>query len=274
MIEHLSLESVHLARTVKFDIYTPPAFKADNSGTLLLCNDGQDLVSMNFGAILKTLFENGVLKPIIIVGIHCGNDRMNEYGMSSGPDYMGRGSKGALYQRFVLEELLPALHTHLAVQQFAEYAYAGFSLGGLSAIDIVWNHPGLFSKVGVFSASLWWRSKSPNSKDFNPEQDRLMHRQISLSNYHPGMKFFFECGELDETEDRNKNGVIDSIDDTLDLMKILVRKGYREGSDIKYLQLPDGSHDVATWARALPVFLNWGWKKSLNSPKTISVENR
>jgi len=121
---------------------------------------------------------------------------------------------------------------------------------------------------------LWWRSRSPNSKDFNPDLDRLMHRQISLGDYHPGMQFFFECGELDETEDRNNNGVIDSIDDTLDLMKILVRKGYREGSDIKYLRLPDGRHDVATWARALPVFLSWGWKKSLISPKTISVENR
>ncbi|HTE26997.1 alpha/beta hydrolase [Flavitalea sp.] len=264
MIEPLSLESVPLARTVKFDIYTPSAFTANSSGTILLCNDGQDLVSMNFGDIVKHLFETGTLKPIIIVGIHCGDDRMNEYGMTSGPDYKGRGSKGALYQQFVLEELLPTLHRHLAVDRFAEYAYAGFSLGALSAIDIAWNHPELFSKVGVFSGSLWWRSKSQKAKDYNPDQDRLMHRQMSQGNYYPGMKFFFECGELDETEDRNKNGVIDSIDDTFDLMKILVRKGYREGADIKYLQLPDGRHDVATWARALPVFLNWGWGKSLN----------
>ena len=28
------------------------------------------------------------------------------------------------------------------------------------------------------------------------------------------MKFFFECGTEDETEDRNGNGIIDSIDDT------------------------------------------------------------
>jgi hypothetical protein len=73
------------------------------------------------------------------------------------------------------------------------------------------------------------------------------------------MKFFFECGEHDEEEDRNKNGVIDSIDDTLDLMRLLVKKGYREGRDIYYLQLPDGRHDVPSWAKALPTFLNWGW---------------
>ncbi len=41
-----------------------------------------------------------------------------------------------------------------------------------------------------------------------------------------GMKFFFECGTLDEAGDRNNNGIIDSIDDTKDLISALVDKGY------------------------------------------------
>ena len=64
---------------------------------------------------------------------------------------------------------------------------------------------------------------------------------------------------LDETEDRNKNGVIDSIDDTIDLMRVLLQKGYKEGKDMQYLQLPKGKHDVPTWAKAFPTFLKWGW---------------
>ena len=28
-----------------------------------------------------------------------------------------------------------------------------------------------------------------------------------------------------------------------------------------YLELEDGTHDVATWAKAFPVFLEWGWGK-------------
>ena len=68
------------------------------------------------------------------------------------------------------------------------------------------------------------------------------------------MKFFFECGEHDEEEDRNHNGVIDSIDDTIDLMRLLLLKGYREGRDFYYLQVPDGRHDVASWSRAFPKF--------------------
>jgi hypothetical protein len=65
---------------------------------------------------------------------------------------------------------------------------------------------------------------------------------------------------LDEKSDRNNNGIIDSIDDALDLMMELKRKGYPAES-IKYLELPDGKHDVPTWANALPVFLQWGWGK-------------
>src|SRR5688572_15326730 len=138
MIESLSLESIPLKRTVKFDIYSTHAFMADSTSTLLLCNDGQDLIAMNFVDIVRPLFSKGKLKPVIIVGIHCGDDRLDEYGMASGPDYKGRGSKGALYHQFVLDELLPRLHKHLSVKKFAAYAYAGFSLGALSALDIAW----------------------------------------------------------------------------------------------------------------------------------------
>ena len=262
MSESLTLQSISLGRTVRFDIYKPAvtftgAEFSDNR--LLLCNDGQDLVTMNFDAMVNPLFEQVQIKQLIVVGIHCGDDRLNEYGMASSADYKGRGSKGAAYQRFVLEELLPAVHLHLGVTRFVSYAYAGFSLGGLSAIDIAWNNPGWFNTVGVFSGSFWWRSKSQDASDYHPNKHRLMHRQLRESEYRPGMKFFFQCGELDETEDRDKNGVIDSIDDTFDIIKILVRMGYKEGPDIRYLQIPDGRHDVPTWARALPIFLIWGW---------------
>jgi hypothetical protein len=64
---------------------------------------------------------------------------------------------------------------------------------------------------------------------------------------------------MDETMDRNNNGIIDSIDDTLDLINELVRKGYNRDDDIFYLEMPEGRHDVATWSRAMPVFLKWGW---------------
>ena len=61
-------------------------------------------------------------------------------------------------------------------------------------------------------------------------------------------------------------GVIDIIPDftpkmpgydTQDLIKELVEKGYVPGKDIHYLEMADGSHDIPTWGRAMPVFLEW-----------------
>ena len=64
---------------------------------------------------------------------------------------------------------------------------------------------------------------------------------------------------MDEVMDRNNNGIIDSIDDTLDLIKELEAKGYDPQQDIYYLEMTDGRHDIPTWSRAMPAFLQWGW---------------
>lgn len=260
--ETMMLESEALTREVRVDVYTRAAASEDSCG-LLLVNDGQDLVKMNFDGILQQVMLEHRLKPLFVAAIHCGPDRINEYGMSASADYKGRGMKAALYERFVISELLPHLHELFPLVDFQHVGFAGFSLGGLSALDIVWNHPEIFSRVGVFSGSLWWRSVSQTDKEYDQSTHRLMHAQIRKSELRQGMKFFFECGELDENLDRNRNGVIDSIDDTIDLMRELVRKGYREGRDIMYLQMPDGRHDVPSWAKAIPTFLQWGWALSV-----------
>lgn len=90
-----------------------------------------------------------------------------------------------------------------------------------------------------------------------------MQKQIREGSYNPWLKFFFEVGTLDETEDRNSNGVIDSIDDTCATIDELVKKGYSSKTDIQYLELKDGRHDVATWARAFPKFFKWIWGTSI-----------
>jgi len=151
-------------------------------------------------------------------------------------------------------EKFPGLH-------FKEKAFAGFSLGGLMALDIVWNYPAEFNTAGVFSGSLWWRSLDDEHEDYNDDVHRIMHQQIKKGKYQPNLKFFFSTGSLDETNDRNNNGVIDSIDDTLALINDLESLGYKNGKDIRYINYDDGKHDIATWARAMPEFLKWKWGK-------------
>ncbi len=260
-VDSHAIYSVKLGREVKLTVYLPATPANTVTTDLLLVNDGQDLEAMGFDKMIGYLLHEATIHPVLCVGIHCGDDRLNEYGVSSGPDFKGRGAKAVQYRQFIAEELLPWLHAHYDQYTFGQTAIAGFSLGALSALDIAWTLPGVFSKVGAFSGSFWWRSKDRADRDFNEQKHRMMHIAIREGNYQPGIKFFFECGEQDEKEDRNNNGVIDSIDDTIDIMRELLAKGYKEGKDLYYLQLKDGKHDVATWAKALPIFLKWGWRK-------------
>jgi len=256
-LHNKSIYSDFLERDVTFDVYLPKAITNFQNVSLLLINDGQDLPKMPFDDILEKLYLEGAIEPIICVGIYCGLSRSMEYGTQFSVDYKGRGARAGLYKKFVFDELLPYLMNEYNIVSFKEKAFAGFSLGGLTALDLVWNDANEFCKAGVFSGSLWWRRKGYDV-GYEDEKDRLMHLQVKKDNYKPGLKFFIQTGSGDETADRNNNGIIDSIDDAIDLIAALKEKGYTD-DEIKYVELEDGTHDVETWARVFPDFLRWGW---------------
>jgi enterochelin esterase family protein len=259
VVETTLFPSHSLKREVLIDFYLPKAIAEPASLSLLLINDGQDLPKMPFSPMLDHLIAEGAMQPVVAVGIHAGAERKMEYGTANFLDYEGRGAKAKKYQHFILKELLPYIHATYHIPHFQKTVFAGFSLGGLMAIDAAWNYPHIFSAAAVFSGSLWWRSRSLHA-GYNEATDRIMHKQIREGSYHPGQKFYFTTGSLDETADRNGNGIIDSIDDTLGLIEELQKLGYKD-SDICYINFEDGKHDVPTWGRAMPHFLTWAFGK-------------
>ncbi|WP_338867869.1 alpha/beta hydrolase-fold protein [Spirosoma sp. SC4-14] len=261
-----SLVSVPLRRTVHLDIMLPPGYEQTTRNyPVLYLNDGQDLARLRMMEVLDSLYQKQAIEPFVLVAIHAG-DRIQEYGTAARADYMHRGSKAGLYTDFVLTELLPYIKKHYRVSsEPATSAFAGFSLGGLSAFDLVFHHPDQFGRAGVFSGSFWWRSKSTED-GYRDETDRIMHDLVRKGSYARNLKFWFETGTEDETSDRNNNGVIDSIDDTLDLISELEKKGYRYSanapwSDIRYVEIKGGKHNQETWSQIMPDFLIWAFSK-------------
>jgi len=259
LTEKKFIESVYLERNVELDFFLPKNVKDPSQLGLLLINDGQNLGEMNFAEMLESLYMSEKISPLLCVGIYAGTERKMEYGVAARADYLGRGAKAGLYTSFLLQELLPFIHSNYSINSFKEKAVAGFSLGGLMAIDTAWNHPLVFTKAGVFSGSFWWRSVSQDDERYNDNEHRIMQQEIKNAPYKPGLKFFFQCGNKDETMDRNNNGIIDSIDDTMAVIDELAAKGYDRKKDILYLEMPDGNHDVQTWKQAMPEFLKWSW---------------
>lgn len=227
--------SLFLQREVNFDVYVPGNTR--DTPHLLLINDGQDLDQIGFTEMLDPS------QSLWVVAVHAGPQRLQEYGTARSVDYQGRGCKAGLYSRFITKELMPFLQTRYN-QDFPDKTFAGFSMGGLSALDIVWNNPGLFHKAGVFSGSLWWRSQENKA-------NRIMHKQVKDGRFHPDLRFYFEAGTEDEA-DRN-----DAMHDTEELMSLLEEKGYEKGKHINYNRVEGGKHDLATWRSVMPDFLDW-----------------
>jgi enterochelin esterase family protein len=255
----IAIKSALLEREVTCTIFTPADIDAIQPLNLLLLNDGQEADALELKQTLETLSNSNNIKALIVVAVHANKDRLQEYGVAGRPDFKKRGARAGLYTQFIVKELLPAVAELFPSQDFETTAYAGFSLGGLSALDITWNNSQLFNKVGVFSGSFWWRSKELG-KGYT-DADRIAHTMIRETTAKPDLKFWLQTGTKDETADRNKNGIIDSIDDTIDLIKELETKGYKRPEDIRYVEVVDGSHNPETWGKAMPKFLLWAFGK-------------
>ncbi|MCP9765265.1 alpha/beta hydrolase [Lacihabitans soyangensis] len=249
------IPSAFLNRNVIYDLVLPKNMVNDTPYPTIYMNDGQDFDQLETLNSIRHYYKKGG-QAFIFVAIHTNERRLSEYGTSFQADYKNRGDKATDYMNFVVSELLPLIRKETASSSIAnDNTFCGFSLGGLSAMDIVWENPHLFSKVGVFSGSFWWRDKS-YEEGYTDDQDRIMHNKIRKSNYKSGLKFWLECGTADETADRNNNGIIDSIEDTLDIITELKNKGYNQ-SDIKYVEIDGGEHNFNTWKHAFPQFLEW-----------------
>ncbi len=257
-LQNLIVTSQYLGRKVLVDVFLPPQYARQKKQfyPTFYFNDGQDMPRLGMFELLKQLFADNKIAPCIVIAAHCSDNRINEYGTARQADYQNRGNKALEYTQFMIKELIPYIRSeYRSLTEPSKNIVAGFSLGALSAFDIAWATPSVFGRVGVFSGSLWWRSQAWTPQ--NPDGGRIMHDIVSKSTRRDGMKFWFEVGTNDEEGDRNNNGIIDAIDDTVDLIEELCKLGYRPHEDIKYLEIEGGEHNPTTWEKVMPDFLTW-----------------
>lgn len=265
-IHKLTVRSRYLDKKMKVDIYLPKnyhEFRPEFYPALLI-NDGQDMGVLNLTGTLSSMMQNGEIPEIVTIAIHAA-DRMQEYGIAGRPDYKSRGSRADKYAGFITKELMPYIYkNYRCLKNADDNVISGFSLGGLSAMDLAWNNPQWFSKVGVFSGSFWWRDQEAKAE--NPDAHRIMIDILDHSTKKKALQFWLEAGTEDEKEDRNNNGVIDAIDDTLDVIKSLQKLGY-SSTEIEYVEVIGGEHNFKTWSAVFPKFLRWAFPQKQDLSK-------
>jgi len=251
-----SVYSRHLQKHIDLTILSTPVPKDKNSFNLLLLNDGQDIEQFRIKEIIDSLDKKKLLQPLLVVAINP-FDRMQEYGVAGYADYNNNGTAAEKYAAFVDDELIPFIKKRSGVRKFNSITIAGCSLGGLSAFDVAWDHADKIDKVGVFSGSFWYRDKDAKDSTYSDDKDRLIINKIRSSRKRPHLKYWFYAGGKEETADRDKDGIIDVIDDTKDLIDLIEKKNVCPPGDINYTELADGTHDYNSWSHVLPQFLMW-----------------
>lgn len=252
--------SRHLQTHIPLSIISTPLPDDTKKINLLLLNDGQDIEQLNVVKTVDSLYKATAIEPIIIVAIHS-IDRMQTYGVAGIPDYNKRGSKADKYEQFIFNELLPFVKKQSGVRKFNSIAIAGCSLGGLSAMDIAWNHADKINKVGVFSGSFWWRDIDITDTAYSDSKNRILLSKIKTSRKRPKLNYWFYTGDKEEISDRDKDGIIDVVDDTKDLIEIIQNKKLTTTGEIVFKQSEDGKHDYNSWSKYFPEFMVWAFGK-------------
>lgn len=259
-----SFESRILDEHRTIDVFLPRGYARDTTRRypVLYANDGQDMATIDLAALLDTLQRTGAMAPAIVVAIHA-TDRIQDYGTGGIPNAQGFGSRAERYGQFLMRELMPAIERrYRAATGPGRTALMGWSLGGLSAVDLAWRHPEHFGAAAAFSGAFWWRTD--DSSATTKAASRIMHRRVRTTAAKPPLRLWLETGLEDETADRDGNGVIDSVQDTEELVEALEQLGFRRGLDVVHLTIR-GGHNLPTWKRILPEFLAWAFPADSSS---------
>src|ERR1700712_4317409 len=106
---NITLKSDVLKRDVTCTLLMPEDNEITEPLNLLLLNDGQEIESLQLKDTLEDLINANRIKPVLVVAIHAGTERLLEYGTAGKADFKKRGAKAAVYTEFIKTELLPAI---------------------------------------------------------------------------------------------------------------------------------------------------------------------
>ena len=227
-------------------VYLPPGYSDQDSYRYpyALLQDGQNVfdartsvfgVEWSVDETAEKLIAEQQMAPVVLIAVYNSEDRVIEYTPFKDPEFGGGGS--ALYEAFLVEELLPLLGSRYSLSKRAEdRAVVGSSLGGLLALHLGWTRSDTFGMIGALSPSLWWSQRG------------LITAIAGGGSPDPRPRIWLDGGTLESTADLNDNGVPDVIDDLRTLRAVLMSKGYEVDVDLHYCEVEGQTHDEAAWS--------------------------
>ena len=231
------VQSSILDATRTVAVWLPPGYLKDDVSRfpVLYLHDGQNLFdsATAFGEEWQVdetstaLIQRGEVDPIIVVGVYnAGDRRVDDYTPSVDATH-GRGGGAALYGRMLVEELKPWIDTtYRTLPSAASTALGGSSLGGLATLHLGLRYPTAFGMLAVHSPAVWW------------DQQVIIKQVESLTGRLP-LRIWLDAGTAEGAT---------VIPDVRALRDAFLRKGWRLGHDLAYVEVEGAGHDERAWA--------------------------
>ncbi len=176
------------------------------------------------------LILEGRVEPVILVGVYnTGVRRVSEYTPTRDPRRR-KGGKGDRYAQMLARELKPFIDKAYRTKRAGpNTGVGGSSLGGLVSLEAGLLYPRVFGKMAVISPSVWWDGRS-----------MLKLVESYQSPLRP--KIWLDAG----TEEGDSPQQI--LDDLRLLRNTLIEKGWRDGVELCYSEVPGARHHEHAWA--------------------------
>lgn len=225
-------------------VYLPPGYAADSTRhyPVLYLHDGNNVfdAATSFLGIEWEADETaeraiGALRlpAFVMVAVANTPDRREEY--TPAADAQGRGGRAADYARFLVEELKPFIDRTYRTQRGPEATgTVGSSLGAVVSIYLAIEHPEVFGLVGALSPAAAWA-------------DEDIVRRVAAAE-RAGRRVWIDIGDREAVP---LGGRAYWLDGARALRDAYRDRGYRDGADLHYEEVPGGEHDEAAWAARL-----------------------
>jgi predicted alpha/beta superfamily hydrolase len=244
---HEDFPSRYLGRSRQVLVYLPPYYEQASSWAypVFYMHDGQNVFDGKTSFIpgqewevdesAESLIRSRSIRPLIIVAIYnAGEFRIDEY--THEQDQKGRGGQADVYGKFLVEELMPFIRANYRVRSEARnVGLGGSSLGGLVTLYLGMKYLGMFGKLAVMSPSVWWGNRG--ILEYIPATFRT-----------PRPRIWLDVG----TEEGRRTVV-----DARLLRDELLRKGWRNDIDVRYVEEHGAGHTESAWAARVPEMLRF-----------------
>lgn len=241
-------------------VYLPPGYETDarKRYSVLYLHDGQNLFDgatsfipgkeWRIDETAQALIAAGKIEPLIIVGVNnTGKDRIDEYTPVKDAK-RNIGGRADLYGRMLVEELKPFVDANYRTLRDAQHTgLGGSSLGGLVTLYLGLKYPKVFGRLAVVSPSVWFADK------------HIVNYTNALA-AKPKVRIWMDMGTK---EGRDAAAAHRAVSDAQLLRDTLVRKGWKTGKDLQYLEAEGAEHNESAWAERVERILTFLFPRNM-----------